>query len=98
MADASRDAIIRQVPATDGGLHVTDCSAMNRGSSSGTGSSACAPSATLTSGGCSRQSAPMPARPSGAPAAHHAGTMSPSGPGQRWNRAARGTVHRHPRR
>jgi len=78
MADASRDAIIRQVPATDGGLHVTDCSAMNRGSSSGTGSSACAPS--------------------GAPAAHHAGTMSPSGPGQRWNRAARGTVHRHPRR
>jgi hypothetical protein len=25
MVDASRSAIIRQVPATDGGLHVTDC-------------------------------------------------------------------------
>ena len=25
MVDASRNAIIRQVPATDGGLHVTDC-------------------------------------------------------------------------
>jgi hypothetical protein len=25
MVDASRNAIIRQVPATDGSLHVTDC-------------------------------------------------------------------------